>query len=195
MESAKSKFEKERETILKSLPDNLKSMFNEMGFCKVEVDEDDEENVNINAGDEYVPCLILSPYSVPPRPVRDVYWFDLYSKCKRTKKLGEMEYLVYHYGSNDPLDCYSFIPHENFKSYDSGVAEGLDRLPESIQAKLDAGEELTEEEEMRVRGLEEMKEDAAKPAEERRRGNWEFKERHEALAEGKEPAKKRQRKK
>ena len=181
MEEAKAKFEKERETVLKSLPEALKNMFNVMGFCKAEVDED-EENANQNAGDDYVPVLILSPYSVPPRPVRDVYWFDLYSKNKRTKKLDEMEYLVYHYGSEDPTDCYSFISQEEFKSYDTGLAEGYDKLPAHIQKKVDAGEELTEEEEQRVRGLEEMKEDALKPADERKRGNWQFKERYESLA-------------
>lgn len=194
-ETAKVKFEKERETILKSLPDNVKAMFNVMGFCKAEVDEE-EENANQNAGDDYVPCLILSPYAVPPRPVRDVYWFDMYSKCKRTKKLAELEYLVYHYGADDPADCYSFIAHDDFKSYETGLAEGYDKLPAHIQSKVDAGEELTEEEEQRVRGLKEMKEDAAKPAEERKRGNHDFKERHEVLEEkaAKQPPAKRQKK-
>lgn len=197
---AKEKFEKEKETILKSLPDNVKSMFNVMGFCKAEVDEDDEENANKNnsEGDDYVPCLILNPYAVPPRPVRDVYWFDLYSKHKRTKTLKELEHLVYHYGADDPTDCYSFIPQDEFKTYDSGLAEGYDKLPAHIQSKVDSGADLTEEEEARVRGLKEMKEDAAKPAEERKRGNWEFKERHEVLADkeaGKEPPSKRQKKK
>ena len=42
---------------------------------------------------------------------------------------------------------------------------------------------MTEEEQQRVRGLEEMKEDALKPADERKRGNWQFKERHETMAE------------
>ena len=102
-----------------------------------------------------------------------------------------MEYLVYHYGADDPLDCYSFIPQDEFKSWDTGVAEGYDKLPAYLQSKVDAGVELTEEEQQRVRGIEEAKEDALKPAEERKRGNWQFKERHEETA----PPAKRQRKK
>lgn len=193
--TAKEKFEKEKEKILKELPDTVKSMFGVMGFCKAEVeddsDDDDDEPKKLAPSVEadYVPVLIVSPYDVPPRPVRDVYWFDMFSKFKRSKKLAEIEYLVYHYGSEDPLDCYSFIPQDEFKTYDNGLAEGFDKLPAAIQSKLDTGVPLTEEEEQRVRGLEEMREDALKPAEERKRGNWQFKERHE---EEKAPPAKRQ---
>lgn len=180
---AQAKFEKEKEQVLKSLPDTFKKTFGVIGFCKHEPDEDEEENANANAGEEYIPCLILGPYSIPPRPFRDVYWWDYYSKAKRTKKLGEMEYLVYHYGATDNNDCYSFITQENFKSYEDGLAEGLDKLPASLQAKVDAGEELTEEEQVRVNGLKEIKEDVDKAPEDRKRGNWQFKERHEVMRE------------
>ena len=112
---------------------------------------------------------------------------------KRKKELKKLEYLVYHYGIDDPTDCYSFIQQDAFVSYDDGIAEGYGELPAAIQAKVDAGDELTEEEEQRVRGIKEMKEDALKEKGERKRGNWQFKERHELL-EAKEPAKKRQKK-
>jgi hypothetical protein len=193
MAQAKEKFEQERDKILKELPDNVKAMFGTMGFCKAEHDEEEEENY---PEEDWIPVLVVSPYEVPPRPVRDVYWFDLFSKMKRTKKLAELEYLVYHYGSDDPLDCYSFIPQNEFKSYEDGIAEGYDNLPSFIQTKVDSGEELTEEEQMRVRGLQEMKEDALKPAAERKRGNWQFKERHEEKSEApvKKPPAKRQKK-
>jgi len=197
-EIAQEKFEKEKEQVLKSLPEKIKKMFGVLGFCKHEPDSDDEENANANAGDEYIPCLILDPYSVPPRPVRDVYWWDSYSKYKRTKKLGNMEYLVYHYGATDPDDCYSFISQENFKSYEDGVAEGLDKLPNYMQVKVDAGEKLTEDEEIRVRGLKEIQEDLDVPKEDRKRGNWKFKERHEIMFEkealGPSPPKRQRRK-
>ncbi|CAB9524415.1 expressed unknown protein [Seminavis robusta] len=193
---AKGKFEKEKETILKSLPEEVTSMFGIMGFCKAEEDDDeDEENAGKATDPDYVPCLVLSPYSVPPRPVRDVYWWDFYSTRKRKKQLKKLEYLVYHYGIDDPLDCYSFVTQEDFVTYDDGLKAGYDKLPSAIQAKVDAGEELTEEEERRVRGLKEMNEDAEKPAEDRRRGNWEFKERHEQMEEKKGgPPRKRQKK-
>ena len=187
--AAKASFEKERETVLASLPDNIKDMFGIMGFCKVDQDDDEEED----KPDEYVPCLVLNPYEVPPRPVRDVYWWDCYATRKRKKELGKLEYLVYHYGIDDPTDCYSFIQQDDFVTYDEGLAEGYDKLPAAIQSKIDAGDELTEEEEQRVRGIKEMREDALKEKEERKRGNWIFKERHELL-EAKEPPKKRQKK-
>jgi hypothetical protein len=193
---AKDSFEKEREQILASLPDNVKDMFGIMGFCKVDQDDDedeDEENSKPPPVDEYVPCLVLNPYEVPPRPVRDVYWWDCYSIRKRKKQLKKLEYLVYHYGTDDPDDCYSFIQQDDFVSYDDGIAQGYGKLPAAIQSKLDAGDELTYEEEKRVRGLKEMEEDAPKEKGERKRGNWQFKERHELL-EAKEPANKRQKK-
>jgi hypothetical protein len=191
---AKASFEKEREQILESLPDNVKDMFGIMGFCKVDQDDEDEDEENTKPPvDEYVPCLVLNPYEVPPRPVRDVYWWDCYSIRKRKKELKKLEYLVYHYGIDDPMDCYSFVQQDEFVSYDDGIAEGYNKLPAAIQAKVDAGDELTEEEEQRVRGIKEMEEDALKEKGERKRGNYQFKERHELL-ETKEPAKKRQKK-
>ena len=187
------KFEKEKETILHSLPDSIKGMFRVMGFTRVEEevdsgDDDDEEEKKVAATatapppaatEDYVPCLVLSPYDVPPRPVRDVYWHSLYMTAKRKKQLGQLDYLVYHYGSDDPDDCYSLIAHEDFKSYEKGVQEGYDKLPSHIQQKVDAGSPLTEEEEKRVRALKEMHEDAAKMPEDRKRGNCDFLERHE----------------
>lgn len=191
-DSDKEKFEKEREKILSELPESVKKMFGTIGFCRAEPDDDsDAEDAKENKGDDFVPCLIVSPYEVPPRPVRDVYWYDMFSTSKRKKALEKLDYLVFHYGSDDPLDCYSFIPQDEFKSYETGLAEGYDKLPESIQKKVDAGQELTEDEQMRVRGLEQMKEDAAKEPSERKRGNWQFKERHE---ETKKPPAKRQKK-
>lgn len=183
MSSAKEKFEAERDSVLKDLPDSIKDSFGTIGFCKVEANDDsddDEETVSNKktAAEEYVPCLIVSPYDVPPRPVRDVYWFDYFSKRKRTKTLAQLDYLVYHYGSDDPTDCYSFIAQELFKSYEDGVRDGDDILPERIQGKLDSNVPLTEEEEQRVRGLTEMKEDLEKKPKDRKR-NVGFKERYE----------------
>ena len=95
MSAAQEKFEKERETILKSLPQNIHDSFGTMGFCKHEeedADSDDDDEKKAPAATTtttttttgeggvhmFVPCLILSPYDVPPRPVRDVYWHNLY---------------------------------------------------------------------------------------------------------------------
>ena len=192
MGSEQEKFEKEREQILKSLPENIKDAFGMMGFCKAEENDDSDEEGNnkpaaSTALDDMVPCLVMNPYDVPPRPVRDVYWHNLYMDKKKKKKLKEMEYLVYHYGASDPDDCYSFIEHEDFLAYDAGLRAGYGNLPAHIQAKVDAGAALTEEEQMRVRGLDEMREDAEKDPSDRKRGNYPFKERHEK--DGAPPAK------
>jgi hypothetical protein len=186
--SAQEDFEAEREQVLDDLPDSIKDMFGTIGFCQVAANDDSDDDAETvsnkaTAAAEYVPCLIVSPYDVPPRPVRDVYWFDYYSKCKRTKTLAQLDYLIYHYGSTDPTDCYSFIKHDQFKSYEDGVRDGDDVLPGRIQTKIAAGHPLSEEEDQRVRGLQEMREDIAKPIEDRKR-NADFKERHEQVGGG-----------
>lgn len=190
-------FEKDKEMILKSLPDNIKDVFNVIGFSRVEHEEDDDDAGGGGPGgggagaggvEEYVPCLILSPFDVPPRPVRDVYWNSLYMTAKKKKKLQELEYLAYQYGANDPEDCYHFIAHEDFVSYEAGVKAGYDKLPSMIQEKLDAGVEMTPEEEIRVRGLIEIKEDAMKEPQDRARGNHTFQERHEVASCAAAPA-------
>jgi len=86
--SAQSKFEAEKDKILNDLPESAKKMFGVIGFAKADVDDDDDDDNNSNAEnkptasatqeDQYVPILIMSPYDVPPRPFRDVYWFDMY---------------------------------------------------------------------------------------------------------------------
>jgi hypothetical protein len=141
----------------------------------------------------------MSPYDVPPKPVRDVYWYDQYSKAKRTKTLEELPYLVYHYGADDPDDCYSFIDHSDFISYEDGVRMGYNLLSAELEQKVNDAVELTEEEALRVRGLNELNEDVVKDPSSRKRGNAGFKERHEqqvakSTATVKEPTAKRQKK-
>ena len=113
----KRKFEKEREQILKALPDSIKDTFGKLGFA-------------IEEEGEIIPVLILSPYDVPPRPFRDIYWFDYYSKAKKAKKLDKLAYMVYHYGAEE--DCYSFIEQDQFVEYEAGKEKGYDVLPEAI---------------------------------------------------------------
>ena len=187
METAKSKFEAERKQILSDLPDSIKSMFGTIGFAAAEFDEN-----------EIVPVLVMSPYDVPPKPVRDVYWFDQYSKAKRSKSLDKLAYLVYHYGADDPDDCYSFIEQEDFISYEDGVRLGYDQLSAELEQKVKENAELTDEEALRVRGLNELNEDVPKDPSLRKRGNEGFKERHEqnekASTSAQQPSAKRQKK-
>jgi hypothetical protein len=181
MEEAKRKFEKEREKILSEIPASVKSMFGQIGFA---VSEEYEE---------FLPILVLNPYDVPPKPVRDVYWFDMFSKAKRSKKLAKMSYLVYWYGSDDPEDCYSFIEQNDFESYESGEKKGYGEIPRAIQDKIHEKLPLSDEDQGRVRASEEMKEDIFKEPGERKRGVCIFKERHDMLADPKDADKKRKR--
>lgn len=208
MESAKKKFEAEREKILSELPQHIKDMFGTIGFAPAEIDNNDDDDDDENGGNNnrrqtpeadnavvMIPVLILSPYDVPPKPVRDVYWFDLFSKCKRSKSLAQLAYLVYHYGADNPDDCYSFIEQEDFISYEHGCAAGYDQLPVELRDKIAHHVHLTEQEATRVRGIQELNEDAPKHASERKRGNEGFKERHEMLKEKlQQPPAKRQKK-
>lgn len=182
MESAKKKFEAERKQILEELPESIKDSFGLIGFAPGEFDET-----------EIIPVLVVSPYDVPPKPVRDVYWFDMFSKAKRSKNLKKLAYLVYHYGADDPDDCYSFIEHDEFISYEDGKEKGYDILPADLATKVAEGVEMTPEEDMRVRGLRELEEDVPKEQSERKRG-VDFKERHDQIALKAPPAKRQKKK-
>lgn len=164
---AKAKLEKEKAQVLKVLPDEIKGFFGSIGF------------VANDEGSVMQPILIVSPYDVPPKPVRDIYWMDAFSKAKGSKaRLKELDHLVYLYGSDDPDDCYIFIEQEDFVSLEEGMESGLDILPEHIASK--APEERTETEQKLVRALEEMKADIPKAPEDRKHGNP-FLERYEIL--------------
>jgi hypothetical protein len=199
MNEAKDDFEKERDKILGQLPQSIRDSFGILGFCPSghgssnsdgdDDDDDDEDNsgndhprtTQQDADNDIVPVLIMNPYHVPPKPVRDVYWFDYFSKARRSKTLGQLAYLVYYYGANDPDDCYSFVEQADFIDYETGVARGYSVVPAAITAKLTAGIHLTDDEAMRVRAIDELMEDVHKAQSERKRG-IDFQERHEMAA-------------
>jgi len=181
-DDAKSKFEKERSDVLKALPDELKDYFGVIGFCMGEGDDDDDDdkpNTSASAPPYMQPVLIVSPYDVPPKPIRDIYWMDAFAKAKRSKaKLKKLDYLAYVYGSDDPDDCYNFVPHEDFVSLEEGLKNGLDVLPKAVSDKPHS--ERTDSETKLVRGLEEMKADLNKAKGDRKHGRP-FLERHENI--------------
>lgn len=167
-DAAKAKFEKERNDVLKALPDELKEAFGTIGFCPGDED-DDEEDANASSTPPYMPILIVSPFDVAPKPIRDIYWIDAFSKAKRSKaKLKKLAFLVYNYGSDDPDDCYNFVSHEDFIPLEEAQSKGLDVLPKTIAEKAES--ERTDTETKLARGLEEMKADLQKAKEDRKRG-------------------------
>ena len=171
MESAKREFEQERDKVLKDLPSSVKDSFGAIGFTYSELFETE------------VPVLIVSPYDVPPKPIREIYWFDMYTKEKRKKALDRLDYLVYHYGSPDLDDCYSFVAQKDFVDYETGSQQGFATIPTPIQEKIDKGIELDEEEQERYRGIQEMQEDLNKEPRDRKRGKLGFQELHETISD------------
>ena len=185
-DDAKLKFEEERDEILKSLPEEVKGMFGTIGFCPGEEEDDlcdgDEGDAKKPSADKipyFQPVLIVSPWDVPPKPVRDIYWMDAYTKAKRSKaKLKQLDYLVYVYGSDDPDDCYNFVKQTDFISLEDATTKGYTILPKFIEQKSDS--ERTEYEVRLIRGLEEMNIDSNKQPVDRKWGNP-FLERHEKM--------------
>ena len=173
MGDTKAKFEKERDEILKSLPEEVTKMFGIIGFIPGDEDEDEEEEGKQEPPQPYYqPVLIVSPFDVPPKPVRDIYWMDVYTKAKRSKaKLKQMDYLVYVYGSDDPDDCYNFVNQTDFISLEQGCSKGYDQLPSYIDSKVKSDTPTTDFETKIIRGLEEMKTDMTKQPIERKHGN------------------------
>lgn len=67
-EDAKRYFEANRDAVLATLPEHLKSLFNQNGFAMWRK--------------KYLPVRVLSPYSLPPGDARDL-WFKTYEKVRR----------------------------------------------------------------------------------------------------------------
>jgi len=178
-EDAKQKWEKERTDVLKALPDNLTEAFGTIGFCPGELDEDENNQSSALAQPYMQPVLIVSPYDVPPKPVRDIYWMDAFSKAKRSKaKLKKLDYLVYVYGSDDPDDCYNFVKHEDFISLEESQKQRLDVLPSAIAEK--PASDRTDAENKLARALDEMRADIPKARGDRKYGEP-FLEGHEKM--------------
>ena len=185
----KEKFEKEREETLKALPDNLKQLFGTIGFCPADEDDDNDSDSEDGTDNEkklsvqvpfvpyHQPVLIVSPYDVPPKPVRDIYWMDAFTKAKRSKaKLQKLDYLVYVYGSTNPNDCYHFVPQTEFVTYEEGLHRGYCRTSSAHNPK-----------KRLVRGLKEMNRDVPKESMNRRKdhiGDEPFLERYEETDNG-----------
>jgi hypothetical protein len=198
---SRMQFEKEREKTLSEIPEHLRLMFGQIGFAPSPVypDSDDEEGDEKESGsaskkedhegdeiesptEAMLPVLILSPFSVPPHPFRDVYWMEKFSKGKRSKSLKKLSHIVYHYGCTDLDDCYTFVEQDEFVDYDAGVKEGYHELPAYIQKKQEKGIKLSECEQLHIRALAEMNEDIKLAPSKRRRGQMDFLERYEAEA-------------
>lgn len=150
-----------------------------IGFCPGDEDDDDSDSDDDDDDSKpkapfvpYFQPVLISPYDVPPKPVRDIYWMDAFTKAKRSKaKLKKLDYLVYVYGSNNPNDCYNFVNQSEFVSYEDGLKQGY--CEENQEQQL-SNKRLT-------RGLKEMKMDLQKEPTDRRKDHVDepFRERYE----------------
>jgi len=153
IEKRRVEFEKEKHAVLASIPDSVKDRFGQIYFGKW--------------GKSYLPCLVLSPYSVGPGPVRE-QWFDMRAKVMKQKRLKYMSNLVYWYGASGDMDnAYSFLATSALIPYESGIKKKMDRLPAAVQKKIDEGKTLAPQHQQFVDGLKEMMQDLQKKAEER----------------------------
>jgi hypothetical protein len=185
----KETFEAGREKILSDLPEALKDQFGAIGFFLVEDDDDDDddddENNNTDGQDSpprpayYQPVLIVNPFEVAPKPVRDIYWMEIFNKAKRSKaKMATLDYLVYVYGSDDPDDCYNFVSHDDFISLTDAQEHQLHVAPPELEGR--APKDLSEVEVKLLAGLKEMQEDLAKePRDRKPQSKFPFLERYQ----------------
>ncbi|CAJ1961073.1 unnamed protein product [Cylindrotheca closterium] len=149
----KEKFEKRKQEVLDSLPGEVKSKFGQQFFAKW--------------AKSPLPVLVLSPYNVPPGPVRDM-WFDMYEKVKKQGRLASASNLVYWYGAyDDPANAYSFVIKSKLIPFAIGEKKGLGKVPNAIRKKLDEGKKIGGADKMLLQGIEEMEEDKAKEPDDR----------------------------
>jgi len=140
----------EKERILAQIPAHIKSNFYEVGIYKQRLQN------------SYLPVLCLSPYDVPPGPVRDE-WLSKFDGKSKVLNLG-----VYFLGKGGKDEgAYGTIPWFSFVPYSKAVQRGLDVVPKDIAKKIEAGEELTDVEKQVRDGMKALKEAGTKSKAER----------------------------
>merc|ERR1712232_564496 len=150
---SKNEFERKKKEVLKNIPLDVKNLFQEVGFAKWQKN--------------FLPVLVLSPYSVPPGAVRE-QWLKMYEKVKENYRLDSMSLLVSWYGTYDSNSAYSLVPRKNFITYEDGCKLGYDTLPKKIQSKQDSGKKLSGSEEFISLGIAQIKKEFEKNPEDRK---------------------------
>ena len=114
----------------------------------------------------WIPCgadntnpLIMYPPFRSSTPTNSI------KKCLQSKRA--MTRLIYWYGAESLDEAYSFYQASKIIEYEKGLEKGKDKLPPSIQKKLDKGKKLTKSEKQIVEGLEQISGDAKREASER----------------------------
>ena len=132
--SMKSDFKKEKQKILRQLPDELKVQFLEIGFAQ------------FDHRSAYMPCLFLSPFDVA-WSVR-THWLDKFKRAKdSTAGFKDFPRLVYWYGEKSIEKSFSLISAKKCLSYEEACEIGVANMPKDIQKKVRKRKRLGKNEE------------------------------------------------
>ncbi|KAL7563570.1 hypothetical protein ACA910_006461 [Epithemia clementina (nom. ined.)] len=145
---AQALLEREKAELLSSLPESVLKRFGCVGFCKW--------------AKSYLPALSLSPYSIQPGEARDK-WMEMFKEMQSTgRSLEKTNLLVYWYGEQDPGNRYSLVSPKRFIPYEEAKPHMLD-FAKRAQQKHALGKRLSTGDQARLRALDEMRNDLAKP--------------------------------
>jgi len=141
-EEAEREFNLAKEDVLVDVDTIIKENFHQIGFSRW--------------SGTWLPIIQLSPYDPPPGVVRND-WMKIFNKVKKKTSLPRM---IYWYGTKrdeaGQKAGFSFCQKSSICSYEEGVKNGRNVIPEKTQKKIYAGKKLTDIEVLLVDGLKEQ---------------------------------------
>lgn len=137
-------FNKEKQEIMRQLPDEMKRQFLQVGFAR------------LDARSGYKPVIFLSPYDVF-YPVRWP-WLDQFKKATDPQKVPR---IVYWYGQEIEL-AFSIVTANNCLSYNEARKLGVADIPKDILQKIKRRKKLSKSEEKLYHSLKQIEEDIDK---------------------------------
>jgi len=137
-------FNKEKQEIMRQLPDEMKRQFLQVGFAR------------LDARSGYKPVIFLSPYDVF-YPVRWP-WLDQFKKTTDPQKVPR---IVYWYGQEIEL-AFSIVTANNCLSYNEARKIGVADIPKDILQKIKRRKKLSKSEEKLYHSLKQIEEDIDK---------------------------------
>jgi len=142
-------FNKEKQEILRQLPDKMKRQFLQIGFAQLE------------AKSAFKPVIFLSPYDVF-YPVRTP-WLNQF---KKTTDLRKVPRIVYWYGENLE-NAFSLVSANQCLSYTKARERGVADMPKDVLQKIRRGKRLGKSEEKLQHIWKKMEADLDKAPEDR----------------------------
>lgn len=159
-------FNKEKQEIMRQLPDEMKRQFLQVGFAR------------LDARSDYKPVIFLSPYDVF-YPVRWP-WLERFKKATDPQKVPR---IVCWYGEGIE-NSFSLVTANNCLSYNKARKRGVADVPKEILQKIRKRKTLSKSEEKLYHSLKQIEADADKAPSDRIRFE-KPKEDHELVQSGK----------